>query len=139
MWQLAKAMAEMKHKHWTKRWNWSSRTKLALSASWTHGLITRLECLNEVQWSWVQISLRLTFNSYFYIYVKMPNLNVWLQIYMDKKHKIYQNHKYNSSFQKSTYIAHWRKKFRCRYVVENKHSVKSNNEKVPFWFSLTIS
>ena len=35
MWGLTKAMAEMKREHWTKRWNWSSYTKLALSASST--------------------------------------------------------------------------------------------------------
>ena len=27
--------------HWTKKWNWSSCTKLALSESWTHGLIAQ--------------------------------------------------------------------------------------------------
>ena len=27
----------MKHEHWTKRWNWSGCTKLALRGSWTHG------------------------------------------------------------------------------------------------------
>ena len=41
MWQLTKTMAEMKCKHWTKRWNWSSCTKVALTASWTHGLIAQ--------------------------------------------------------------------------------------------------
>ena len=39
MWRLTKAKTEMKCEHWTKRWNWSSYTKLALRASWTHGLI----------------------------------------------------------------------------------------------------
>ena len=39
MWRLTKAMAEMKQEHWKKRWNGSRCTKLALSASWTHGLI----------------------------------------------------------------------------------------------------
>ena len=41
MWQLKKAIAEMKCKHWTKRWNCSSCTKMALSASWTHVLIAQ--------------------------------------------------------------------------------------------------
>ena len=41
MWRPTKAMAEMKCEHWKKRWNWSSCTKLALSASWTHGLIAQ--------------------------------------------------------------------------------------------------
>ena len=39
MWRLTEAMAEMKCEYWTKRWNWSCCTKLALSASWTYGLI----------------------------------------------------------------------------------------------------
>ena len=46
MWQLTKAIAEIKCEHWTKRWNWSSCTKLALRASWTHGLIVQ-----SVRWS----------------------------------------------------------------------------------------
>ena len=41
MWRLTKAMAELKCEHWTKRWNWSSCTKLALRESWTHGLIAQ--------------------------------------------------------------------------------------------------
>ena len=41
-----------------KWWNWSGCTKLAVSASWTHGL-------NRNQWLWVQIPLRPTFYSYF--------------------------------------------------------------------------
>ena len=41
MCQLTKAKTEMKREHWTKRWNWSSCTKLALRASWTHGLIAQ--------------------------------------------------------------------------------------------------
>ena len=47
MWWLTKAMAKMKREHWTKRWNWSSCTKLALSASWTHGLIDQLVRASE--------------------------------------------------------------------------------------------
>ena len=31
----------MKREHWTKRWKWSSCTKLALTANWTHGLIAQ--------------------------------------------------------------------------------------------------
>ena len=38
---MTKAMAEMKREHWTKRRNWSSCTKLALTVSWTHGLIAQ--------------------------------------------------------------------------------------------------
>ena len=41
MWRLTKAKTEMKREHWTKIWNWSSCTKLALRASWTHGLIAQ--------------------------------------------------------------------------------------------------
>ena len=41
MWRLTKAMTEMKCEHWAKKWNWSSCTKLALSASWTHVLIAQ--------------------------------------------------------------------------------------------------
>ena len=41
MWRLTKAMAEMKCEHWTKRWNCSSCTKLALCTSWTHSLIAQ--------------------------------------------------------------------------------------------------
>ena len=40
-WRLAKAIAEMKSDTEQKRWNWSSCTMLALSASWTHGLISQ--------------------------------------------------------------------------------------------------
>ena len=52
------AKTETKREHWTKRWNWSTCTKLALRVSWTHGL-------NGIQWPWVQIPLRPTFYSYF--------------------------------------------------------------------------
>ena len=38
-------------------------TKLALSASWTHGLIA--QGLNGIQWSWVQIPVSTSFYSYF--------------------------------------------------------------------------
>ena len=55
-----------------KQRNWSSYTKLTLSASWTHGLIGHcwlehswLEHLHGIEWLWVQISLRATFYSYF--------------------------------------------------------------------------
>ena len=41
MWRLTKAKTEMKREYWTKRWNWSSCTKLALRVTWTHGLITQ--------------------------------------------------------------------------------------------------
>ena len=41
MWRLTKTKTEMKCEHWAKRWNWSSCTKLAPRASWTHGLITQ--------------------------------------------------------------------------------------------------
>ena len=41
MWRLTKAKTEMKHEHWTKKLNWSSYKKLALRASWTHGLIAQ--------------------------------------------------------------------------------------------------
>ena len=43
-----------------KQWNWSSSTKLTVSASWT-----QLELLNRIQWSKVQIPLTSTFYSYF--------------------------------------------------------------------------
>ena len=39
MWRLTKTKTEMKSEHWTKRWNWSRCTTLALSVSWTHGPI----------------------------------------------------------------------------------------------------
>ena len=41
VWGLTKAKTEMKREYWTKRWNWSSCAKLALGASWTHGLIAQ--------------------------------------------------------------------------------------------------
>ena len=61
--------------YWTNRWNWSSCTKLALSASWTHGL-----------WSWVQIPLRSTF----YATLKNPSalntiyieIDIYIHIYL---------------------------------------------------------
>ena len=42
MWRLTKTKTKMKREHWTKRWNWSSCTNLALRATWTHGLIAQL-------------------------------------------------------------------------------------------------
>ena len=39
--QLTKAMVKMRREHYTMRWNWSSFIKLALSATWTHGLIAQ--------------------------------------------------------------------------------------------------
>ena len=57
---------EIKPEHWTKRWNWSSCTNLALRVPWTHGLIAQSVRVSEGnQWSWVQIPLRPTFYSYF--------------------------------------------------------------------------
>ena len=41
MWWLTKEKTKIKREHWTKRWNWSSCTKLALRASWIHGLIAQ--------------------------------------------------------------------------------------------------
>ena len=75
-WGLTKAKTEMKREHWTKRWNWSSCTKLALRANWTHGLIAqsvRAPERNSVVV--VQIPLRPTsknpsvVNIYIYIYI----------------------------------------------------------------------
>ena len=67
MWRLTKAIAKMKCEHWTKRWNWSGCTKLALSASWTHGLIAQSVRVSERNSVVVgsNISLRPTFYSYF--------------------------------------------------------------------------
>ena len=50
-----------------KRWNWSSCTKLALRANWTHDLIAQSNraSVNRILWSWVQIPLRPTFYGYF--------------------------------------------------------------------------
>ena len=47
MWWLTKAIAEMKCKHWTKKWNWSSCTKLTLRSIWTHGLMAHLVKVSE--------------------------------------------------------------------------------------------
>ena len=47
MWRLTKTMAEIKCEHWTTRWNRSSCTKMALSLSWTHGLIAHLVTASE--------------------------------------------------------------------------------------------
>ena len=41
MWRLMKANTKMKREDWTKRWNWSSCTKLGLRASLTHSLIAQ--------------------------------------------------------------------------------------------------
>ena len=51
-----------------KRWNWSSCTKLALSASWTHGLISQSESVRASERNSLVASsnrLRPTFYSYF--------------------------------------------------------------------------
>ena len=39
IWWLKKPRAKTKCEHWTKRWNWSNCTKLALSGSWTDSLV----------------------------------------------------------------------------------------------------
>ena len=65
MWQLAKAMVEMKHKHWAMKWNWSSCTKLTLSGRWTHGLIAQ--------------SVRASELSEYHIYRFIPLLT-WLPV-----------------------------------------------------------
>ena len=57
---------EIWHLALNKRWNWSSCTKLALSGSWTHGLIAhsvRASERNSVLT--VQIPFRPTLHSYF--------------------------------------------------------------------------
>ena len=41
MWQLTRASTKMKREQWTKRWNWSSCTKLALRGNLTHDLIAQ--------------------------------------------------------------------------------------------------
>ena len=58
---------------WTlsKRWNWSSCTKLAVSVSWTHGLIGQLvrapkqnlfsEGLNPTQANFIQLLMRIRY------------------------------------------------------------------------------
>ena len=53
MWRLMKAKTEMKREHWTKRPNWSSCTKLALRASWTHGLIA--QSIRASEWNSVVV------------------------------------------------------------------------------------
>ena len=51
--RLTKAKAEMKCEHWTKRWNWSGYTKLAVRASWTQGLIA--QSVKVSQWNSVVV------------------------------------------------------------------------------------
>ena len=87
MWWLTKAMVEMKCEPWKKRWNWSSSTKLALSTSWTHDLIA--QSVRGIQWLWVQIPLRPTFNSYFKNPSVMNTMNltppltaIWKTVYV---------------------------------------------------------
>ena len=52
----------MKCEHWTKRWNSSGCTELALSASWTHGLIA--QSIRAYEWN----SENKT--EYIYIYIE---------------------------------------------------------------------
>ena len=83
MWQLTKAMAKMKFEHWTKRWNWSSCTKLALSTSWTHCLIAQSVRVSE--WNSVvmgQISLRPTFFSHFKESFSGEYIYIYIYIYI---------------------------------------------------------
>ena len=47
MWRLTKSKTDMKCDHWTKKWNWSSCKKLALRASWKHGLIAQSVTASE--------------------------------------------------------------------------------------------
>ena len=55
---LTKAETEMKREHWTKRWNWSSCTKLWLRVSWTHGLIA--QSVRASEWNSVVVGSNQT-------------------------------------------------------------------------------
>ena len=57
----------------SKQWRWSGCTMLALSASWTHGLIA--------QWSWIQIPRSPTFYNYFRVYIYIY-INIYIYIYI---------------------------------------------------------
>ena len=97
MWRLTKAMTEMKCEHWTKRWDWSSCTKLALSASWTHGMVAqsiRVSERNSVvvgsnptqsNFLWLlQKSFSAEYHIYIYIY-----LYIYIYIYIYRYIYIY--------------------------------------------------
>ena len=47
MLQLGKANTKMKCQQWTKKWNWTSCTMLALRASWTYGFIAQVFRVSE--------------------------------------------------------------------------------------------
>ena len=88
MWRLTKAITEMKREHWTKRWNWSSCTKLALRTSWTHGLIAQsvdLDHLNGFKSHPGQLYIATSvvntiyIHTYIYIYI----IYIYMYIYME--------------------------------------------------------
>ena len=58
MWKPTNSMTEMKRANWTKRWNWSTCTKLALSVSWAAGLIA--ESVRASELNSVLVSSNLT-------------------------------------------------------------------------------
>ena len=67
-WWLVKAIQLKWNVTLNKRWNWSSCTKLALNASWTHGLISQSESVRASERNSLVAGsnpLRPTFYSYF--------------------------------------------------------------------------
>ena len=96
---LAKAKTEMKPEHWTKRGNLRSCTKLALRASWTHGLIAQLLRASErnsvvgssnlTQANFRQLLLKILqwWMPYIYIYI----YGILLMISNGKKAKLSPN------------------------------------------------
>ena len=66
---IYKTKTEMEREHWPKRWNWSSGTKLALTASWTHGLIAQS----------VRASERNSVVVGMYIYIYLSKYSSYLQ------------------------------------------------------------
>ena len=81
-------MTKMKCEHWTKKWNWSSCTKLALSPSSTHVLIAQLVrgsernsvvvVSNPTQINFLSL-LQISFSGEYRIYQFIPLLT-WLPV-----------------------------------------------------------
>ena len=88
MWQMTKAMVEMKREQWTARRNWSSCTKFLLSGSWTHDLIARSVRASEQNSVVVgsnSIQVNFLLHVYLYIYLSISvsiSISIYVSIYI---------------------------------------------------------
>ena len=77
-----------------KWWNWSSCTKLALSASWIHGLIAQSKKASER--NSVVVSLSPTRANFLYVYI--------VYVHIDNRNFVYLFTQYNRKHCKSIFV-----------------------------------